>query len=473
MYRVLVAFVMNVTRPECIDDIADLIDKGRFDMNEMHEYCKKWSDRFDLFDKKHPFYQVLVDEPVTPGKVIDGTKSVAELFKQVPVATNVMHFSMPRVHDDEHAASPASCARALCAIPPFATSGGVGFSPCINKTPPVYVLVTGKNLFETIVLNMPSIPIEENSGTGPVAWESDEITSSGEIGAVSTLQGMTFQSRRVHLFPGEKGTCTITGKESPVLVHGITYEPGFKFTGKWTDPSVAHVTTDKGRNCMHMQEGKDTWRDTGPIMMTLSSTHGSDKKGNKIVFERPVVVHQWNVLVREKMLPWRSIVVNVHGLRSDKAKLCEWQSESLFLPTGVMQDPDAGDHVSDAMKSAETVDYALRSSIKKLYPRDGKGNKNAFDSIIANASHEFWSMLEPTFRDGYIQSIANRDKDDVNAWATIDIAWKKHVVKSGRAILDSFIDSAGTVARFIVKGIEARDTFNKKTGYIQGKRLVK
>ena len=455
IHRLLVAFVANVFRYDCIDDIAGAIEHGRLDMDKINAYCQKWRDRFDLFDEKHPFYQVPVKDDDEIKK-----KSPAELFKQLPVATNVMHFSMTRVHDSEHAMSPAACARALCTLPPFATTGGVGFYPGINKTPPIYALVIGKNLFETIALNIPAIPIEENSGTGPVAWESDEITAKKEVAAVSTLQGMTFQPRSVHLFPGAGGVCTITGKESPVLVREIMFDPGLKLAGKWTDPSVAYVTSDE-RKCIKMYDGKSIWRDTGPLMICMNSTRGSEKKGTKIVYERPFIVHQWDVLVREKLLPWRSITVSIHGLRSDKAKISEWQTEILSMPVEVMNDPDAGSHVLAAMEYAEkTIDYAIGKAIKKLYPGDKKEKGTAFNTIIARARHDFWSVMEPVFRDEFIWSIARRDKNDVNAWTAVDEAWKKGAVKNGAIVVDAAIESAGSTARIIVNGVVARETYN-------------
>jgi CRISPR system Cascade subunit CasA len=461
MYRLLVAFIMNVFRYECIDDIADAIARGRFDMDKISAYCQKWHDRFDLFDEKHPFYQVPVNDDED-----DKKKSPAELFKQMPVGSNPMHFSMTRVHDREHAVSPAACARGLCALPPFAMSGGSGFAPGINKTPPIYALIAGNTLFETVVLNVPAIGIEGNDGTGVVAWESDEITAKKDVDVVSTLQGMTFQPRSVHLFPGEGGKCTITGKESSILVREIIFGHGLKFTGEWTDPSVAYITSDE-RKCIKMIEGKSIWRDTGPLMICTHSTHGSEKKGTKIVYERPFIVHQWDVLIREKSLSWRSLVISVYGLLSDKAKIFEWEMETLSMPVEVMNDPDTASHVISAMDVANDVDYAIKTSLTNLFQNPLKKeekNKKKLEkttkNLIVNALNDFWSMMEPVFRDDFIWSIARRDKNDVNAWTAVDEAWKKIAVKTGAIVVDAIIESAGTVARFILNGVVVRETYN-------------
>ena len=457
MHRLLVAFITNVFRYD-IDDIADAIARGRFDMDKINAYCQKWNERFDMFDEKHPFYQV----PVNPGDEIK-RKTPAYLFKQFPTSTGMLHFSMNRIHDNEHAISPAACARGLCAIPPFSVIDGGGYSPGVNGSwPPLLSIVRGKNVFETLVLNVPSIHIEENSGNGTAAWESDEITIKKEVATVSTLEGMTFQSRRVHLFPGDGGTCTMTGKESSDLVREIVFEQGLKLTGEWKDPSAAYLKTDKGRSGIRLKEGEDIWRDTGPITMFTESTRGSEEKKTKIVFNRPHVIHQWDVLVREKLLPWRFLFVDIYGLRSKpgQAKIYEWRNEAMSMPVEVMNDPDAGNHVLVAMNVANDINYVIGVSIKKLYPRDGKGNKNALNTIISNARHDFWSAMEPVFRDDFIRSIARRDKNDVNAWTAVDDAWKKKVIKTGAIVVNAVIESVGSTARIMVNGVAARETYN-------------
>ncbi len=91
--------------------------------------------RFDLFDPERPFLQT----PPQAGDT-DKAKSVVELFYHLPTGTNVIHFF--HMEEAEQAVA-AAVARALCSDRTFMTSGGAGYSPSINGTPPWYVWALG------------------------------------------------------------------------------------------------------------------------------------------------------------------------------------------------------------------------------------------------------------------------------------------------------------------------------------------
>nr|MDO8109959.1 type I-E CRISPR-associated protein Cse1/CasA [Candidatus Sigynarchaeota archaeon] len=250
--RFLVAFVSDALGITTTNDIRQLLRSRQFDMGKINAYAGPLHDRFDLFDPDRPFFQVplnMESKLSTPIATSDTKKakakkiklkSVAVLFQYIPSGTNVVHFF--HTLQDEHAASPASCARALCTLPPFAPSGGSGLSPSINRSPPIYALIQGKNLFDTIVLNCCGVPMPMNTGSKPVAWKLDAPVIAEKMRDASTLQGLTWQPRKVHLIPGEGGKCSLTGLESNVLVRQVLFDAAWsaKEIKSWSDPHVSY-----------------------------------------------------------------------------------------------------------------------------------------------------------------------------------------------------------------------------------------
>jgi len=250
---------MDIYNPKDTDSIGDLLKKGQFNPKEIDDYVYKWKSRFNLFDKKYPFYQA----PETLGTTYN-EKTVTNLFREIPSGNNFTFFF--HGFQGRHAISPASCARALCTFPPFATTGGRGFAPSINGVPPWYVLILGENLFETLILNSFVLLLEQNSGDEPVAWKSKTgVKIKKTFDFSSTLQGLTWQPRYIRLIPGEGGICTLSNKQEEILIRKIIFEQGWKFKKdkEWIDPYVAYSIGRKGRIPLRPKQDRQLWRDIG------------------------------------------------------------------------------------------------------------------------------------------------------------------------------------------------------------------
>ncbi|MFH0800823.1 MAG: type I-E CRISPR-associated protein Cse1/CasA [bacterium] len=166
LYRFLIAFIMDAYGIKELEQVAELIEEGQFEKTIIENYINHEArDRFDLFHPLYPFLQI-------SSKQAEGmaTKSVADLFQHLPSGTFATHFHHFKA--EEQAFSPAVCARGLTTIAPFMTEGGQGSSPSVNGNPPWYVLVKGKNLFKTIILNCCAIPIPGLDFEEPPAWRS-------------------------------------------------------------------------------------------------------------------------------------------------------------------------------------------------------------------------------------------------------------------------------------------------------------
>ncbi|MFW9879085.1 MAG: type I-E CRISPR-associated protein Cse1/CasA [Candidatus Thorarchaeota archaeon] len=462
IYRFLIAFVMDAFTIQDIEDIELILDNGQLDKEIINNYIKKWYNRFDLFDSEHPFYQSPPSQ-YDPSEV----KDVSELFMQFPTGVSPIHFY--HMKSEEHAISPEICAKGLCTIPAFALQGGAGYSPGINGTPPWYILVTGKNLYETLVLNSCGMPIAEASGSGSVAWRNDEpLIPKKEVKEVSILKGLTFQPRFIRLIPTEGGICSYMNKDSKVLVRDIYYQPGLKWRGDWRDPHVAY-SYGKTIISIRPQKGREIWRDTGPLALLKR------KESNNIKFDRPVIVTQFKTLQEKLILEEeKSLDLQVYGIRAKQKKIYEWQYTHLTLPIKLILSEESGIVLQNAMERAEKVYYALKSAIKIMHPGEAKrnteeqtqkkkkkikkGSEKLFDKIQDRATRRFWKALEPQFKGKFLIELAR--VVETSNWGPVELMWLEDLRNIGNQILRETIGPLDTDADFIKRQVQAEQKYS-------------
>lgn len=456
LYRFLTAFLMDALALRSTDDLVDLLEAESFPLERIVAYVDQVGrSRFDLFDSHTPFMQV----PVSALPPSASPEPMARLIQHLPSGTNPIHFH--HVRADQHALSPAVCARALLALSPFATAGGAGYSPSVNGAPPWYVLTMGSSLFETLLLNCFVLPLPGLTGNQAPAWRDDRpLQAKEERGPESILEGLTWRPRLVSLIPGEGGICTYSGKQEPVLVRQMFFGPGLKAGAapNWTDPAVAYKYTEKGRLPIRPQEERQLWRDTGPLLLLRSDQYVSAE--GKVRFDRPEVIRQFQYLQEEGVVPFdRPLLVEAFGIRSDKAKLFEWQYERLALPAGLNGKPLAGPFVQGCLEKAESVAYHLGKALKKAYPRDGEGNKAAFDRLIQGAGSRFWVQLESVFKEDLLESIAGWDGYDSVVQRRIAEEWSRVVRRHGWESLEAVLRDLDADAAALERQVEARGFF--------------
>jgi CRISPR system Cascade subunit CasA len=456
IYRFLIAFVMDAYEITELEQVEELLNAGKFSQEILNNYVElKARDCFDLFHPSAPFMQ----SPPDP-EIKEDTESVVRLFQHLPSGSFGTFFH--HVKANVHAISPAVCARGLLTISPFMTSGGAGYSPSINGSPPWYVLVSGRNLFEIIVFNSLWMEIPGLAGDEPVAWRSKKtVIPKEEAKCSSVLEGLTWRPRRLRFIPDTGGNCSYTGNESPVLVRNMVYGFGFKFAGGWTDPQVAYKVTDKGPSPLRSREERDLWRDTGPLMLLRQEDYLGDN--GKISFRRPIVVDQFRELkklgVIAKAVPEQ---IEVFGIRTDgNMKIFEWQHVSLALPLEVAQNPRAGSQIQAALDLGEKVAYLMKKALKLAYPREGKGNDKAFETIVQSSQQEVWSALHDSFEQEYLPALALQNVDDANAQLELAEKWKKTLQSVSYVTFEAAVDSLDADAESIRRQVHARDFFRK------------
>lgn len=378
LYRLLVAFILDALimadqRPEVVSDLRRLLGDGTFDMGLIRDYVAVCGDVFDLFHPERPFLQT--------NMLGEAAKPLAGLFPAVPSGTNVSHWH----HGPEAAwgVGPGEAARLLTTIAPFMTSGGAGLSPSINGAPGVYVLPLGRNLFETLVLNIP-LRTEQDSGNGVPAWRATVPPGQERVGS-TMVEALTWRPRRVQLVAE-----SLDG--GSVRVCQMRFAKGDSTRFPWIDPNLAYRYQKEHATPVRMRENRPLWRDAGPFFLLHDVEVGQGE--SRVFFKRPDVVDQ-AFSVGIDCIPTQ---IQAYGMRTDlKMKIFEWAQAAWRVPYNLGRFTRLGSIVNEELSRADRVAWALRGAVRSLCPRDATGNTDALRCVAGRAERAYWIGLEMEF----------------------------------------------------------------------------
>ncbi len=443
LYRLLTALVLDIFAPDNTADLTDLLDAGAFDPVAVDTYFARYADRFDLFHFQFPFLQ-------TGGMTAEAGKPLVGLLPFLPSGTAASHFY--HAPEAEFGVSPAVAARLLTMQAPFMTAGGAGLSPSLNGAPPWYVLLSGRNLFETLCLNVPVDPyVPQGLTDTPPAWRNEQAPTGDRCTQTSLREALTWRPRRIQLVPGGPGRCTLTGRETPTLIQTMKFTAGASCALEtWRDPAAAYRLSKDGVLILRPQEGKAIWRDTGPLAL--------------LHVGRPRLVDQFAELSGS---PWWSgqpdLKLTVYGMRTDlKMKVFEWQRETLSLPVPLIVYGPFGLAAQEAIENASAVASGLRVAIKKAYERGGAGNAQAFDERIEAARRQFWNALRGEYEAYLLDLAVLSPEGDAPQIAALRADWQAVVSRVGREAFEEAIRDLDTDYQTLKRRVEARKEFGKR-----------
>ncbi|WP_028894217.1 type I-E CRISPR-associated protein Cse1/CasA [Syntrophorhabdus aromaticivorans] len=158
LYRLLITIVLDAYivagRRPTIGKMKQMLALGFGSC--VYKYLDDYKHGFDLWNDDNRFLQP---------KPIDDTKAgpVANLFSAVPSGANVIHWHHFLEDEDDAPAVGAAASRIseeeaaqwLTTVSPFTFKGKYGAARTLAGDPPIYALVLGRSLFETLVLNLP------------------------------------------------------------------------------------------------------------------------------------------------------------------------------------------------------------------------------------------------------------------------------------------------------------------------------
>lgn len=208
--------------PETYPDPAGSFPVAWFRKLDVQREC------FNLLGKGSRFYQY-AGEP-SPKKL-----SANYLAQEIPTGRNFWHFR--HVTEGEDGLCLACCALGLVRLPAFATSGGRGKQPGINRKPPLYVVPEGATLGMTLRLSWR--PVSGDLGTP--FWEKPTY-SLPEQTPIPMLVGLTWVPRKVWLDdPAEPSRpCVLCGR-TDLLIHTCVFAGIGKGSPRaWRDPQALY-----------------------------------------------------------------------------------------------------------------------------------------------------------------------------------------------------------------------------------------
>jgi CRISPR system Cascade subunit CasA len=333
LHRLLLAVLHRNFGPANAAGWEQLWKAREWDMGVLSAYTENWHERFDLFDPKHPFYQVtrLDFQYEVP---------IAKLAHEFASGNNPTLFDHS-TDDAPQAVTAAEAARWLVAHQAFAVGGLVslerGRDPRLYKSADVapltrgaVVLVKGSNLFETLMLNLhrydpkDEAPFKSTDKDCP-AWERDEETQAQDREPEGYLDLLTWQSRRIRLH-SEPAPDDSTLVRAAVIMKGFQFPPRFQLRGKET--MIAFVKNQKATGeqdawpPLRFQEGRALWRDSTALFQSAN-----EERSRPETFQWLDDLSVGGHLDRGLVLP-----VDVMGLRTDRAKVLFWRHERLPLP---------------------------------------------------------------------------------------------------------------------------------------------
>lgn len=415
LHRLLLAILHRVFGPKNAGEWAELWSRGAWDSVKLAAYFDRWRHRFDLFDVEHPFYQ-------TPGIELEYAAPVAEMAPQLASSRNAATLFD---HTLEAELSPAEAARCLVAFHSFAVGGWWslrrGEDPKTHKSADAaplvkgaVALVRGGNLFQTLMLNLhrydpdQAEPFETREGDCP-AWELPEPTRAEDRWPTGYLDLLTWQSRRVRLYPevDEGGRVVV---RHAALMKGWQFPDGFHRHGRETMLAfVANVRSKSNEDPwppVAFEEDRALWRSSLALVQSVPTQR-----------ERPKIFTWLSELADYGALSHSLIVpAEFLGLTTDRAKVVFWRHERLPLPLVYLdkRNNELPNALGRALTLAEDVAVRLSQASRTLA------------RLVVAPSANAPGARQP--RDDVVRAMAVRLSPGRLYWSRLDVPFKKLLV---------------------------------------------
>lgn len=420
--RFLVAFLMDALHPDTVYDRRVLYNTGHFSTAALDEYiavCERDYPCFDLFDKEHPFMQASYNAEMDE----KNKKPVSCLRIDLPTGNN--HVFLDHRRSDSHVMTPFEAFVEMLTLYTFCTACAQGYPSCVNNTPPVYSLVEGITLFETLVLNMTSRFEcgQMDYGEGTVPWKKNNIIIPKQsVADITLLEGLTWQPRRITLLCDGDG-----------MIRNVYLQQGLDFKGNnlWKDPHVAYVLSQKNIwVSIKPRLGRSLWRDVGTLL--------ADQTNEK--YRPPLNISQAPVVLDNDSLV---LMIRQVGIAtSNSAYLC-LNSDVLSIPDCFMDDYAIAEVLRSDLDLVETMQGQIASEINKRF--NHTQDKQKYISLAEQARQHFLVQAHTFVFNTFIPDLINV-KNEIN---DEKIENHKHIVQDTvkNAIINTvndIVNKAGT-----------------------------
>ena len=473
LHRLLLAILHRVyAGPTSVAEWRAIRVSGQFDAPRLSAYLDAWRHRFGLFDPERPFYQV----PQMPGV---NAVSVAKLAHEKASGNNTTLFD--HTTPETGAMTPAQAARYLVAFQAFAVGGGVSqpFNLCDAPLARDYtVLVRGRSLFETLLLNLVRYdrerPITWLDSDDAPWWEQTVQRSPAKEGTPPKgyLDYLTWQSRTVHLLYD-----TVSEQ-----VRECQIRQQFKLSMTAHDPFKAYVQSKEGgERSRRLSEQRAVWRDSHALLEAAQPAHPGGSS-------RPDIFN-WlaetlTTGIGRSSGQTTQYNFDVQGSLNDgaQATIILWRRDHLPLPLSYLASAELRNRLYQGLRHAEAVALLFTATVFKgkvsgsdreqIYPRPlyrlaeellrGEGlhgvttERRVDPKLIRplverfDAERIYWAAIEPYFR-RFLVTLAQRiESSGLDAGYGTLLEWSSQVEACARSTFQvalAGLDTSGRTVR--------------------------
>lgn len=398
LYRLLITIILDAytvagQRPT-IGKMKQMLKAGKFNCCIIESYLREHRDNFDLWAGDNRFLQ----RELSGDETKPSPTAIVSMFPAVPSGVNVVHWY--HYKEKEIGVTEDTAAQFLTTVSPWNFKTKPRSVRTLAGDPPMYALVLGKNLFETIVLNLPRpssrFRIKQEQDNGP-AWRTQlDLTRLPKVPTYT--QGFTWPVRIIKLNRPASGGATVTEAVNQPSYYTKPAKNGnddIVYAAKygWRDPNAGTETTPDSISHIKARPGVPIWRDALPLFLVASE--GEALRGERRR-SRPEVVS--NAL---RILEAAEFRVAVYGMRKKSGgggdvKVEEWFRSVLRFPTEVARDSRLSARAIDAFRTTQKVADALQTALRMLRPpvKANKGKRPPPSRDAVNALSDFWQSLE-------------------------------------------------------------------------------
>ncbi len=450
VHRLLLAILHRSAGPKNMRDWLAAWRRGSFD-DRPARYLDGMRDRFDLFHPERPFFQTRAAEAAKP-------VSILKLFY---IGADSSVFLRQGSWDDPKPVPASRSARMLLAVQSFGRCGMHSNLPGETDrsavagplTDVVSVLITGDNLFETLLLNSPASeflatifpPSEEDLPW----WERDEPILPNQRPASGYLDLLTRPTRRILLHPEE-----IEGKG---VVRKVALLKGLEFPNdsRPLAETMAPVRFDDGVPAfIRMRPDMLAWQNSCALFRAFDGVLNADVDDAEAqkVRHMPSRTIQWLAQVADAggIEGSRRFRLSVFGTDGDKGSLDFWRQESVPLRPVYLADAGLFDAVRKAIEASRTMRSLLHWSVRK-------GVHNVYDfgirdekkpgttakrtaEMLSECGREFMASLELSFNN-FLEHLVDRPAEAVLN------SWRRRLALSARIHAHAALDRLGSDVR--------------------------
>lgn len=399
LYRVLLAILHRNFGPASMVEWGRLRDAGRFDAGLLERYWQAHRAGFDLFDPERPFFQSPIEERYAT--------SIAKMVHQRASGANPTLFDHS-VDDAPPALSPADAACYLVAAQAFSMGGLQSFEPgnaahrSADSAPLVggaAFVAKGSTLFDTLLLNLHQYGGEApfpKTRPGPdlPAWERESLIGPGDRDPIWYLDYLTWQSRRIRLFPERdpegqtvvRKVAVMKGEQFPSRVGQRDWETMLAFTRNQGATGAEQPWRPLG-----FTRDRVLWRDSLSLVESFQT-------GRR---DRPKVVDWLNQLMGERYLAEQTFRFDAYGLAGDKAKVLFWRHERLHVPSRYLSDKELVAALESVLDGAEYVGRLLWAVAPTRIRRSSDGREEPGEPLVdrSELTRRYWIELSPRFEE--------------------------------------------------------------------------